>query len=162
VVKLLVGFIKGAVIGGGVGYGAYALMNATGFSSAWLTYGVIGALVGLFVGRPLWSLIRDSEATTFTSLLKAGFGFGVGCGLYALLSKVWNPSPLEISSWNIPNVFGFTPAVGGAIGGVYGAFVEIDDGIGDGGKDKKKLAEKSSEKSGPAKASRDSKPAAKK
>jgi hypothetical protein len=159
VVKLLVGFIKGAVIGGGVGYGAYALANATGFGSVWLTYGIIGALVGLFVGRPLWSLIRDTEATSFTALLKAGFGFGVGCGLYALVAKVWNPSPLEISGFN---VFAWTPSLGGAIGGVYGAFVEIDDGIGDGNKDKKKLAEKSVEKSGPAKASRDSKPAAKK
>jgi hypothetical protein len=63
VVKLLVGFIKGAVIGGGVGYGAYALAQATGFANAWLTYGVIGALVGLFVGRPLWSLIRDTIPT---------------------------------------------------------------------------------------------------
>jgi hypothetical protein len=161
VVKLLVGFLKGAVIGGGVGYGAYALANATGFGSVWLTYGVIGALVGLFVGRPLWSLIRDTEATSFTALLKAGFGFGVGCGLYALVAKVWSPTPgaLMISG---QDVLAWTPTLGGAIGAVYGAFVEIDDGIGDDSKDKKKLTEKAGEKSGPTKASRDSKPVAKK
>ena len=150
-VKLLVGFLKGAVIGGGVGYGAYALANATGFRNAWLTYGVVGALVGLFVGRPLWSLIRDTNATSFTALLKAAFGFGVGCGLYALLAKAWGPSNdlLDIAG---QDVLHWTPTVGGAIGAVYGAFIELDDGIGDEGKDKKKA-----EKSGPAKAA-DAKP----
>jgi Na+/proline symporter len=145
VVKLLVGFIKGAVIGGGVGYGAYALAQATGFGNAWLTYGVIGALVGLFVGRPLWSLIRDTNATTFTAVLKAAFGFGIGCGLYALVSKVWSPAPgmLMISG---QDVLTWTPTLGGAIGAVYGAFIEIDDAIGD---DSKKKADKG-EKSGPA------------
>ena len=47
-----------------IGYGAYALAEATGFANAWLTYGVVGALVGLLVGRPIWSLIRDKNATT--------------------------------------------------------------------------------------------------
>jgi hypothetical protein len=128
VVKLLVGLLKGAVIGGGIGYGAYALADATGFANPWLTYGVIGAFVGLFVGRPLWSLIRDQSSTTFTALLKAAFGFGVGCGLYAIVAKSWNPS-LEIAT--IPNVFAWPPALGGAIGAIYGAFVEVDDAVGD-------------------------------
>ena len=134
-VKLLVGFLKGAVIGGAVGYGAYALAQATGFGSAWLTYGVVGALVGLLVGRPLWSLIRDKDATTVSAMLKAAFGFGVGCGLYALLAKAWNPSALAIGG---VNVFVFPPVVGAAIGGVYGAFVELDDATGDDAKDKAK------------------------
>jgi hypothetical protein len=135
VVKLLVGLLKGAVIGGGVGYGAYALAQATGFGSPWLTYGVIGALVGLFVGRPLWSLIRDQSSTTVTALLKAAFGFGVGCGLYALVAKAWSPGALEISGFN---VLAWPPTLGGAIGALYGAFVELDDAIGDdkSGKDK--------------------------
>ncbi len=138
-VKLLVGFLKGAVIGGAVGYGAYAIQDS--FSNAWLTYGLIGLLVGLFVGRPLWSLIRDKGSTTVTAILKGAFGFGVGCGLYALIGKAWGPS-LEIGS--IKNVFDWTPALGGAIGAIYGAFVEVDDAIGDEGG-------KKDEKSGPAK-----------
>ncbi len=125
-VKLLVGFLKGAVIGAGVGYGAYALAQATGFDNAWLTYGLIGALVGLLAGRPLWSLIRDKSSTSFTAILKAAFGFGVGCGLYALIAKAWNPS-----AWNIGgyDVLSWTPTLGGAIGAVYGAFIEVDDAI---------------------------------
>jgi len=131
VVKLLVGLIKGAVIGGAVGYGAFALWQATGFSSAWLTYGLIGSLVGLLVGRPLWSLIRDKNATSWVSILKAAFGFGVGCGLYALIVKVIHPGQLLVGSYD---VFSWPPMLGGAIGAVYGAFVELDDSVGDGEK----------------------------
>lgn len=141
-VKLLVGLLKGVVIGGGVGYGAYALANATGFGNAWLTYGLIGALVGLLVGRPIWSLIRDQSSTTFTALLKALFGFGVGCGLYAIVAKAWNPSALEIGGFN---VWAWPPSLGGAIGAIYGAFVEVDDGVGDdakAAKDKEKAKAK--------------------
>lgn len=125
--KLLVGLVKGAVIGAGVGYGALTLANATGFSNGWLTFGIVGMLVGLVVGRPLWSLIRDKSATTWVGALKAAFGFGVGCGLYALVAKAWGPT-FEIAG--VPAQW--PPLVGGVIGAVYGAFVEIDDAIGDG------------------------------
>jgi hypothetical protein len=128
VFKLVVGILKGAVIGGAVGYGAYALASATGFGSPWLTYGVIGALVGLIAGRPIWSLIRDKNATSWVSILKAAFGFGVGCGLYAVVAKAWNPSALFVSGYDI---FTWPVTVGGAIGAVYGGFVELDDAIGD-------------------------------
>jgi hypothetical protein len=139
VVKLLVGFLKGAVIGGAVGYGAYALQQATDFGNAWLTYGVVGLLVGLLVGRPLWSLIRDKSSTTVTAILKGAFGFGVGCGLYALIAKAWGPA------WTIQgqNVLDWSPTLGGAIGAIYGAFVEVDDAIGDDGRRDAQKAEKS-------------------
>ncbi len=140
-VKLLVGLLKGAVIGGAVGYGAYALQQATDFENAWLTYGLIGALVGLLVGRPIWSLIRDKNATSVIAILKAAFGFGVGCGLYAIIAKAWNPPALMIAG---ENVLAWTPTLGGAIGAVYGGFVELDDSVGD-AKDKD-----GKDKSGPA------------
>jgi hypothetical protein len=132
VIKLVVGILKGAVIGGAVGYGAWALENAMGFSSPWLTYGVIGAIVGLIAGRSIWSLIRDKNATTWVGILKAAFGFGVGCGLYALLAKVWNPSAVTaVISGATVNLFAWPVTVGAAIGAVYGGFVELDDAIGD-------------------------------
>jgi hypothetical protein len=148
VVKLLVGFLKGAVIGGGIGYGAYALWQATDFGNAWLTFGLVGALVGLLVGKPIWSLLRDKDSTTVVALLKAAFGFGIGCGLYALLAKVWNPSEFNIGG---QNVFTWQPSVGGAIGAVYGAFVELDDSIGDDRSAKSKDGPSAPQKKLPAK-----------
>ena len=123
--KLLVGILKGAVIGGALGYGAHALQQATGFANPWLTYGLIGAFVGLFVGKPLWALIRDKDTTSVIAILKAAFGFGVGCGLYALVSRVWGPTWM-ISGYN---VLDWAPSLGGAIGALYGGFVELDDAI---------------------------------
>lgn len=125
--KLLVGILKGAVIGAALGYGAHALGQATGFGNPWLTFGLIGALVGLFVGKPIWSLIRDKNATIWISVLKSAFGFGIGCGLYALVARAIHPV-LEISGYN---VFTWSPTLGGAIGALYGGFVELDDAIGD-------------------------------
>ena len=148
-VKLLVGLLKGAVIGGAVGYGAFALADATGFGSPWLTFGVVGMLVGLLVGRPLWALIRDQSATTWVGVLKAAFGFGIGCGLYALVAKAWHPSFMIAGK-----PFMWEPILGGVIGAVYGGFVELDDAIGD---DSAKAAAKApaatgpKDKSGPAK-----------
>jgi len=139
VVKLLVGILKGAVIGGALGYGAYALGEATGFANPWLTYGLIGAIVGLFVGRPIWSLIRDKNSTTVISILKSAFGFGIGCGIYALVVKAIGP---ELAIASIPNVFDWPPTMGGAIGAVYGGFVELDDAIGDDSSKKKPAPKK--------------------
>lgn len=140
-VKLLVGLLKGAAIGGAVGYGAFELANATGFGNAWLTYGVIGALVGLFVGKPLWTLLRDKNTTNIIAILKAAFGFGVGCGLYAIIAKAWGPDPSLLVVGDYPLIY-WPPTLGAAIGGLYGAFVELDDSIGDDGAAKKKKAPK--------------------
>jgi hypothetical protein len=131
VVKLLVGILKGAIIGGAVGYGAYALELTGGFN--WLTYGVIGLLVGLLVGRPVWSLIKDKNATNVIAILKAAFGFGVGCGLYAIVAKAWGGGYLMVGGYN---AFDWQPTLGGAIGAIYGGFVELDDAIGDDAKGK--------------------------
>lgn len=144
-IKLLVGILKGAVIGGALGYGAFELANATGFENPWLTYGMIGAIVGLFVGKPIWSLIRSKESTTWIAVLKSLFGFGLGCGLYALIAKAWG------GSWYIEavgqDVLAWPPTLGGAIGAVYGGFVELDDAIGEdktppAKKDQKQIAKK--------------------
>jgi hypothetical protein len=127
VIKLLVGILKGAVIGAALGYGAFALMNSTGFANPWITYGLIGAFVGLFVGKPIWSIIRSPNHTVWIAVLKSMFGFGIGCGIYALIAKAWG------GVWMIEeiNVLNWQPSLGGAIGAVYGGFVELDDAIGD-------------------------------
>jgi hypothetical protein len=135
VVKLLIGILKGAVIGGAIGYGAYALDLLGGFH--WLTYGVVGMMVGFLVGRPLWSLIMDKNTTFVIGVLKAAFGFGVGVGLYAIVAKAWGGFELSLGGetrW----LHDWQPILGGAIGALYGGFVELDDAIDDKGKDKPK------------------------
>jgi len=135
VFKLVVGILKGAIIGGALGYGAYTLQDATIFVSPWFIYGAIGAIVGLFVGRPIWSLLRDKNATAWVSILKSAFGFGIGIGLYALVSRVLHPVlNIEIAG-DVINLFTWPVTLGGAIGAVYGGFVELDDAIGEDRKD---------------------------
>lgn len=148
-VKLLVGLLKGAAIGGAVGYGAFALGKQTGFYNAWLTMGLIGAFVGLFVGRPLWALLKDKTQTNIIAILKAAFGFGVGCGLYALIAKAWAPDPELFMIGDFGSAFSWPVTLGAGIGGVYGAFVELDDSIGDAPAAAKKR--KADAGSGPAK-----------
>ncbi|HEX8109796.1 MAG TPA: hypothetical protein VF516_18825 [Kofleriaceae bacterium] len=128
VFKLVVGILKGAIIGGALGYGAFALKEATELANPWLTYGAVGALVGLLAGRPIWSLLRDKNATAWVSILKAAFGFGVGCGLYAIIAKLWTAPEVVVQGYDI---FTWPVTLGGAIGAVYGGFVELDDAIGD-------------------------------
>ncbi|MCA9674412.1 MAG: hypothetical protein H6708_10855 [Kofleriaceae bacterium] len=130
-VKLLLGLVKGLVIGAGIGYGAFALGFDGGFN--WLTYGLIGAFVGLLVGKPLWSLITDKEATVWVAVLKSIVGFGVACGIYALVAKVWGGFDLEVSflAEGKRNFYNWQPVFGGALGAVYGGFVELDDSVDD-------------------------------
>lgn len=142
-VKLLVGLLKGAAIGGAVGYGAFALADRTGFGNAWLTYGLIGALVGLLVGKPLWALLRDKNQTNIIAIIKAVFGFGIGCALYALFARAWAPDPTLLVISDLEVLY-WPPTLGAAIGGVYGAFVELDDSIDDGASSRKPAARASS------------------
>lgn len=122
--RLLLGFFKGLVIGGAVGYGAYYLDLGGIFH--WITYGVIGALVGLLVGRPVWSHLLDKSSTAWTALIKGIVGYGVGVGLFALAAKVWGGFDLAIADeTRILHDWQFV--LGGAIGALYGAFVEVDD-----------------------------------
>jgi len=132
VLKLLLGMLKGLVIGAGVGYGAFALGLDGAFH--WITYGAIGALVGFLVGKPIWSLLFDKNATSVIGLLKAIFGFGVGCGLYAVVAKVWGGGPelaLTMLSEEPRRLQDWQPLLGGAIGAIYGGFVELDDSVDD-------------------------------
>jgi hypothetical protein len=123
-VRLILGLLKGGLIGGGVGYGAYALGLGGGFH--WVTYGLVGALVGLLCGRPLWSHLRDKSSTMWTAILKTVVGYGIGVGLYAAVAKGWGGFDLELMGES-RNVIDWTFILGGAIGALYGAFVEIDD-----------------------------------
>ena len=127
--KLLIGILKGSILGGALGYGAYAL-GQPGAWFAWLTYGLIGALVGLVVGRPIWSLIADKNATSFGAILKAIFGAGIAIGLYALARRFGSGVELTLlgETRALP---AWPPILGAAIGGLWGGIIELDDAFDD-------------------------------
>ncbi len=122
--KLIVGLIKGGVLGGAIGYGAYTL----GLSGAmhWVTYGLIGVAVGLFVGKPFWAHLREKGGTIATPIVKSVFGYGIAVGMYALVAKAWGGFDLELAE-ETRRIYNWQFIMGTFIGGLYGAFVELDD-----------------------------------
>jgi hypothetical protein len=136
-VKLFLGLVKGLIIGGAIGYGAFqvGIWN-------WVVYGLIGAFVGLLVGKPIWSNILDKNATTWVSILKAMFGFGVGVGIYFLVN-LWKGPAFEMAflGEGAMRFQDWQPLFGAALGAVYGAFVELDDSLDDTKSRPKKLPE---------------------
>jgi hypothetical protein len=125
--RLLLGLLKGAIIGGGLGYGAFAL--GLGGSWLWLIYGAIGAMVGFWVGRPIWAHLTDKQSTIWTSVLKAVFGFGVGVGLWALGAKAAGDPVIDLQflSTTPRPLTAWQPVFGALVGALYGAWVEMDD-----------------------------------
>jgi hypothetical protein len=126
--RLVIGLLKGGLIGFGVGMLSWRLGMAG--LPAFVDAGVIGALVGVFGGRPPWR-----QETVWTPLLKGIFGVVIGIGLYWVVHKVFYGTRLELAvklgapDKPIPDV----PIVAGPlIGAVWGALVELDDS-GDGG-----------------------------
>lgn len=132
--------VKGLVIGGAIGAGAMQLGLDGGWN--WITYGVVGLFVGLLVGKPLWSLIMDKNATTVVGMLKAAFGWGVCVGVYALVAKAWGPSgpSFTLTGDHALPFYAWQPVMGAIAGAVYGGFVELDDSLDDNAAKKKQIA----------------------
>ena len=135
--RLVIGLLKGGVLGAAIGY----LAGRAGITSgpiAFLIYGAVGAVVGLLCGKPLWR-----HDTLWTPLLKAIFGFGVGAGLTLVARKFLGGVHVPIAA--IPgaseHAFPDVPALlGPAIGMIYGALIELDDAGGSGPAPKPKRA----------------------
>ncbi|MDB4981115.1 MAG: hypothetical protein JWM82_1867 [Myxococcales bacterium] len=127
--RLVVGLLKGGLIGFGVGMLSWRLGMAG--LPAFVDAGVIGALVGIFGGRPPWR-----QETIWTPALKGIFGVVIGIGLYWLAHKVLDGVHFALAvklgapDKPIPDV----PVVlGPMIGAVWGALVELDDSSSGGG-----------------------------
>lgn len=133
--RVILGLLKGLIVGGGVGY---ALLKLGWTSAVWayLACGVVGALVGIVAGRPPWK-----AETIWTPVVKLVVGGLIGVGLCALGRKV-------VPAFSLPTVQFLGPldshsgsVLALVIGGLYGLFVEVDDG-GRGDKADAKAAEK--------------------
>lgn len=123
--RVIVGLIKGLIVGGAAGYGLLRL----GWTSAALAYvacAVVGAVVGVVAGRAPWK-----AETIWTPVLKLVVGAVVGVGLAALGLHFGPPSevfvkPLHAGLDTVPFRSGIILAP--IIGVLYGIFVEWDDG----------------------------------
>ncbi len=122
--RLLLGLLKGAVVGAALGFAA----DQIGLGGGWgyVIYGIVGFAVGLLVGRPVWSHILDKGSTIWTSILKGLMGFGVGAGLFAVGHKLLGDPVIAVAGQARP-LTGWTYVFGGLVGALYGAFVEVDD-----------------------------------
>jgi hypothetical protein len=92
----------------------------------WLTFALVGVMVGFLVGQPIWTHLRDRSSTIFTPILKAIVGGAIAVGMYAIVAKAWGGFDLSIAD-ETRRIYDWQHIMGAAIGGLYGAFVEIDD-----------------------------------
>jgi hypothetical protein len=123
--RVLVGLIKGAIVGGGIGYGLLR-QGWTSGTMAYLACALVGALVGVVAGRAPWR-----AETVWTPALKMIVGAGIGAGLCAL-GMHFAPN---VTLWVKPLHTGIdqiglrsAPALAPIVGILYGIFVEVDDG----------------------------------
>jgi hypothetical protein len=118
---LIWGLIKGAVVGGLVGYGALRIGWTAGLL-AYLACAAVGALVGIVAGQPPWR-----AETIWTPVIKMIVGAGIGAGLCAVGFK-FLPDP----SFNAGQLGELSlhsaPVLAPLVGILYGMFVEVDDG----------------------------------
>lgn len=125
--RVLLGLVKGGIIGGAVGFGAWKLGLTSG-ALAFVALGLVGALVGIFGGRPPWR-----QETIWTSVLKGAFGFGIGAALYWGARKLFGDAHLAFATGlGAPDkpVVELPFLLGPLIGSLYGIFVEVDDSSG--------------------------------
>jgi hypothetical protein len=127
--RVILGIIKGTLIGGAIGYAALRLGVTTG-PLAYATYAALGFLVGLVCGKAVWR-----QETMWTPALKGLFGAAVCAGLYwgvskflgGALSGVKLELPPQLGASDRP-VLEVPLLVAPVLAIIYGVFVEIDDG----------------------------------
>ena len=123
--RVIIGLIKGLVVGGAIGYGLLRLGWVTP-AVAYLACAVVGALVGVVAGRAPWK-----AETIWTPALKMIVGALIGVGL-AALGLHFAPAidvfvkPLQVGLDSVP--FRSGPILAPVVGVLYGIFVEWDDG----------------------------------
>jgi len=124
--RVILGLLKGGLIGAAIGAGAFKLGIAGGFL-ALVVYAVIGGVVGMLCGRPPWR-----QDTFWTTALKGIFGAVIGGALYWGAGKLLGGAHLSfVTKLGAPAdrpLIDIPLLLGPAIGAVWGLFVEVDDG----------------------------------
>jgi hypothetical protein len=124
--RLLIGIVKGLLVGLLLGFGLVKLgLAMPGAIVAYLAAAVTGVVTGLVAGKPIWAKDAKIEAGT-----KAFVGALLGVGLMAA-ARNWLLVPLPFA---LPGVTpdnatlgGFAMTALGAIAGLLGGFYEADN-----------------------------------
>jgi len=127
-VRVLLGLVKGGIVGAVVGFAASRVGFGAG-APAWLVYCAIGFLVGIICGKPPWR-----QETIWTSIIKGVFGLAVCMFLFwvarKLLGGMQAPAqilaPLGVTDGQA--LVSVPTLLGPLIGILYGVLVEVDDG----------------------------------
>jgi hypothetical protein len=139
--RLLIGIVKGLLVGGLLGFALAKLgIAAPGAVVAYLAAAVAGVLVGLIAGKPIWAKDAKIEAG-----MKAFVGALLGAGLmYAARRWLTMPlpvtlGPLSEANTSLGEAATSTGTIGGlaitslaAIAGLLGGFYEADNDPADG------------------------------
>ncbi len=133
--RLLVGLVKGLVVGGLLGFAVAKLgFVAPGAVIAYLAAAAAGALVGLVAGKPIWAKDAKIEAG-----MKAVVGALLGAGLmFAIRRWLGVALPTSLGALSAPNASLLESAANGTLGGlavtslalvaaVLGGFYEVDN-----------------------------------
>ena len=126
--RVLLGLVKGGIVGAVVGFTASRVGLGAG-ATAWLVYGAVGFLVGMVCGKPPWR-----QETVWTSIVKGVVGLAVCMGLFWVAQKVFGGmqapalllAPLGVTHGQA--LVKVPALLGPLIGILYGVFVEVDDG----------------------------------
>lgn len=126
--RLLIGIVKGLVIGGLLGFGLVKLgMALPGAVIAYLAAAVTGVVIGLVAGKPIWAKDAKIEAGA-----KAVVGALLGIGLMAA-ARQWLTMPLPISldalvpAGTTLTIGGFAMTSLAAIAALLGGFYDADN-----------------------------------
>ena len=134
--RLLIGIVKGLLVGGLVGFGLAKLGFAAPMAViAYFAAAVTGVLIGLVAGKPIWAKDAKIEAG-----MKAFVGALLGAGLmYAVRRWLTMPlpfvlGPLSGANLSLGEAATSTGTIGGmaitslaAIAGLLGGFYEADN-----------------------------------
>ncbi len=120
--RVIIGIIKGAIVGGAVGFGLLKL-GWTGGLFAYLACAVVGALVGVVAGKAPWK-----AETIWTPVVKMIVCAGIGVGLCAVGFKLLPDPTFNVAQLGGELHFHSGPVLAPLVGMLYGLFVEVDDG----------------------------------
>ena len=124
--RLLIGIVKGLVVGGLLGFGLVKLgMGLPPAVIAYLAAAVVGVVIGLVAGKPIWAKDAKIEAGA-----KAVVGALLGIGLMAA-ARHWLTMELPFSVGDITppgaTIGGFAMTSLAAIAALLGGFYDADN-----------------------------------